>query len=127
MNILQLLGCGFLTLVVYLVLAEYKSSAGLFVVTVFGAIVMLQAADQLRQIIDTLLGLGMQANINTAYFTVMVKMIGIAWITEFLCQTCRDAGSNALAIKLEFAAKVSILLLIFPVVVELLHTVIQLL
>lgn len=127
MNILQLLGCGFLTLVVYLVLAEYKSSAGLFVVTAFGAIVMLQAADQLRQIIDTLLGLGMQANINTAYFTVMVKMIGIAWITEFLCQTCRDAGSNALAIKLEFAAKVSILLLIFPVVVELLHTVIQLL
>ncbi|MBP3624965.1 MAG: stage III sporulation protein AD, partial [Peptococcaceae bacterium] len=107
MDILQLLGCGFLTLVVYLVLNEYKSSVAIFVVTAFGVLVLMQSAGQLHTIINTLLELCVQAGVHTAYVTVILKMIGIAWLAEFLCQTCRDAGSNALALKLEFAAKIA--------------------
>ena len=73
--------------------------------------------------LQTLLAMSVQAGVNTAYLATMIKIIGIAWLTEFLCQTCRDAGNGALAVKLEFAAKVSILLLIFPVLTELLHLV----
>lgn len=127
MSILQVLGCGFLTLVIWLVLQQYKSSLGIFVVTAFGVLVMVQIADSLQQIIQTLLQVSVQAGIHTAYLTTMIKMIGIAWLTEFLCQTCRDAGSSALAVKIEFAAKVSILLLIFPMLLTLLHAIIAIL
>ena len=123
MNIFQLLGCGFLTLVLYLVLQEYKSNMAVFVVTAFGILALSQAAGQLQQMIDTLLDLCVQAGVHTAYFTVILKMIGIAWLAEFLCQTCRDAGSSALAVKLEFAAKIAILMLFFPVLTELLHSI----
>jgi stage III sporulation protein AD len=54
-------------------------------------------------------------------------MIGIAWLAEFLCQICRDAGSGALAVKLEFAAKISILMMFFPILTELLHSIIAIL
>ena len=54
MDILQLLGCGFLTLVVYLVLNEYKSSVAIFVVTAFGVLVLIQSAGQLHTIINTI-------------------------------------------------------------------------
>ena len=67
MDILQLLGCGFLTLVVYLVLNEYKSSAAIFVVTAFGVLVLMQSAGQLHTIINTLLELCVQAGVHTAY------------------------------------------------------------
>ncbi len=127
MSILQILGCGFLTLVIWLVLEQYKSSLSIFVVTAFGVLVVLQIADRLGEMMQTLLTMSVQAGVNTAYLTTMIKMIGIAWLTEFLCQTCRDAGSSALAVKLEFAAKVSILLLIFPVLTELLHLIINIL
>lgn len=127
MSIMQVLGCGFLTLVIWLVLQQYKSSLGIFAVTAFGVLVMVQIADSLQHIIQTLLQVSVQAGINTAYLTTMIKMIGIAWLTEFLCQTCRDAGSAALAVKIEFAAKVSILLLIFPVLMTLLHAIIAIL
>lgn len=127
MSIMQVLGCGFLTLVIWLVLQQYKSSLGIFAVTAFGVLVMVQIADSLQHIIQTLLQVSVQAGINTAYLTTMIKMIGIAWLTEFLCQTCRDAGSGALAVKIEFAAKVSILLLIFPVLMTLLHAIIAIL
>ena len=119
MNILQLFGCGFIILVLYLVLQEYKSNAAVFVVTAFGALVLLHSAGQLQQIVDTILEICIQAGVHTAYFTIIIKMIGIAWLAEFLCQTCRDAGSSALAVKLEFAAKIAILMLFFPVLTEL--------
>ncbi|MBQ5863553.1 MAG: stage III sporulation protein AD [Peptococcaceae bacterium] len=127
MNILQLLGCGFLTLVVYLVLQEYKSNTAIFVVTAFGILVLVQSTEYLQQIIDTLLAVCVQAGVRIAYFTVILKMIGIAWLAEFLCQICRDAGSGALAVKLEFAAKISMLMMFFPILTELLHSIIAIL
>ncbi|MBQ5668207.1 MAG: stage III sporulation protein AD [Peptococcaceae bacterium] len=127
MNIMQLLGCGFLTLVVYLVLQEYKSNTAIFVVTAFGILVLVQSTEYLQQIIDTLLAVCVQAGVRIAYFTVILKMIGIAWLAEFLCQICRDAGSGALAVKLEFAAKISILMMFFPILTELLHSIIAIL
>lgn len=127
MNIIQLLGCGFLTLVVYLVLQEYKSNTAIFVVTAFGILVLVQSTEYLQQIIDTLLAICVQAGVRIAYFTVILKMIGIAWLAEFLCQICRDAGSGALAVKLEFAAKISILMMFFPILTELLHSIIAIL
>ncbi|MBR0448683.1 MAG: stage III sporulation protein AD [Peptococcaceae bacterium] len=127
MNIIQLLGCGFLTLVVYLVLQEYKSNTAIFVVMAFGILVLVQSTEYLQQIIDTLLAVCVQAGVRIAYFTVILKMIGIAWLAEFLCQICRDAGSGALAVKLEFAAKISILMMFFPILTELLHSIIAIL
>jgi stage III sporulation protein AD len=124
---MQLLGCGFLTLVVYLVLQEYKSNKAIFVVTAFGILVLVQSTEYLQQIIDTLLAICVQAGVRIAYFTVILKMIGIAWLAEFLCQICRDAGSGALAVKLEFAAKISILMMFFPILTELLHSIIAIL
>jgi stage III sporulation protein AD len=124
---MQLLGCGFLTLVVYIVLQEYKSNTAIFVVTAFGILVLVQSTEYLQQIIDTLLAVCVQAGVRIAYFTVILKMIGIAWLAEFLCQICRDAGSGALAVKLEFAAKISILMMFFPILTELLHSIIAIL
>jgi stage III sporulation protein AD len=124
---MQLLGCGFLTLVVYIVLQEYKSNTAIFVVTAFGILVLVQSTEYLQQIIGTLLAVCVQAGVRIAYFTVILKMIGIAWLAEFLCQICRDAGSGALAVKLEFAAKISILMMFFPILTELLHSIIAIL
>ncbi|MBR2627767.1 MAG: stage III sporulation protein AD [Peptococcaceae bacterium] len=123
MSIFQVLGCGFLVLVLWLVLQQYKSSVSVFVVTAFGAIVFLNIAGQLQNVLQTLMRLSEQAGVNVIYLTTVFKIIGIAWLTEFFCQVCRDAGSSALAVKVEFAAKVAILLLAFPVLTAVLESI----
>lgn len=123
MSIFQVLGCGFLVLVLWLVLQQYKSSVSVFVVTAFGAIVFLSIAGQLQNVLQTLMRLSEQAGVNVIYLTTVFKIIGIAWLTEFFCQVCRDAGSSALAVKVEFAAKVAILLLAFPVLTAVLESI----
>ena len=123
MSIFQVLGCGFLVLVLWLVLQQYKSSVSVFVVTAFGAIVFLNIAGQLQNVLQTLMRLSEQAGVNVIYLTTVFKIIGIAWLTEFFCQVCRDVGSSALAVKVEFAAKVAILLLAFPVLTAVLESI----
>lgn len=127
MSIFQILGCGFLTLVLWLVLQQYKSNLSIFVVIAFGALVFLGVAGQLQSLLQTLLQISEQAGVNVIYLTTIFKIIGIAWLTEFLCQVCRDAGSSALAVKLEFAAKMAILLLAFPVLTVVLESIVTIL
>ena len=77
--------------------------------------------------LQTLLRMSQEAGVNVIYLTTILKMTGIAWLTEFLCQICRDAGSGALAVKLEFAAKIAILLLAFPVLAAVMESVLAIL
>ncbi len=127
MNMFQIIGCGFLVLVLWLVLQQYKSNVSIFVVTAFGAVLFLSMADQLQQVLQTLMKLSEQAGVNVIYLTTIFKIIGIAWLTEFFCQVCRDAGSGALAVKVEFAAKVAILMMAFPVLTAVLQSVLAIL
>lgn len=127
MSIFQVLGCGFLTLVLWLVLQQYKSNLSIFVVIAFGVLIFLSVAGQLQNLLQTLLQISEQAGVNVIYLTIIFKIIGIAWLTEFLCQVCRDAGSSALAVKLEFAAKMAILLLAFPVLTAVLESIVTIL
>ena len=127
MSIFQVLGCGFLVLVIWLVLQQYNSSVSVFVITAFGALVFLSIAGQLQTVLQSLMTMSEQAGVNVIYLTTIFKIIGIAWLSEFFCQVCRDAGSNALAVKMEFAAKVAILLLAFPVLMAVLESVIAIL
>ncbi|NLC37881.1 MAG: stage III sporulation protein AD, partial [Clostridia bacterium] len=50
-----------------------------------------------------------------------------AYIAEFGAQVCRDAGETAIASRVEFAAKVLIIVLAIPIVVAILETIIRLL
>lgn len=127
MSIFQILGCGFLTLVIWLVLQQYKSNLSIFAVIAFGALIFLSVADQLQGLLQTLLKMSEQAGVNIIYLTTIFKIIGIAWLTEFICQVCRDAGSSALAVKMEFAAKMAILLLAFPVLTAVLDSILAIL
>ena len=96
-------------------------------VIAFGVLIFLSVAGQLQNLLQTLLQISEQAGVNVIYLTTIFKIIGIAWLTEFLCQVCRDAGSSALAVKLEFAAKMAILLLAFPVLTAVLESIVTIL
>ena len=48
MSIFQILGCGFLVLILWLVLQQYKSNLSIFVVIAFGLVLFLSMAGQLQ-------------------------------------------------------------------------------
>ncbi len=57
------------------------------------------------------------------YFEIVLKALGIAYITSFAADVCRDYGYSSLAQLAELSGKISILILSLPLVKSLLNTV----
>ena len=50
------------------------------------------------------------------YFKVMLKGLGVAYLSGIGADLCRDCGEQQLAGRIEFAAKAEILIIAFPLV-----------
>ena len=46
------------------------------------------------------------AGVGDGYFAVVLKVIGIAYLTQFGAQLCADAGEGTVAAKIELAGKI---------------------
>ena len=53
-------------------------------------------------------------------YTVLMKALGIGVVCQFTAELCRDAGETVLASRVEFFAKIEILLLSVPLLQKLL-------
>ena len=52
------------------------------------------------------------------YFTVMIKAIGICFLTRLAGDICRDSGESALAVQAETAGKAALLMVSLPLFEE---------
>lgn len=60
---------------------------------------------------------------NNEYMTILLKMVGIAYLTQFAVSLCRDAGQGAIAGQIGFAGKISMLVVSLPVLEALVKTI----
>ncbi len=59
--------------------------------------------------------------LDTEYLALLMKMIGVTYISEFASSLCRDAGYSAVAGQIELVGKLTILTMGMPVVLALLE------
>ena len=62
-------------------------------------------------------------HVDALYMGVILKMIGITYISEFASAICKDAGYARIAGQIQVLAKLSILALGMPVLMAFLSTV----
>ncbi len=60
--------------------------------------------------------------LETEYFKIAVKALGIGYITGFVADSCRDCGQASLASKAEFGGKCAIFILSMPLIHSLVET-----
>ena len=58
--------------------------------------------------------------VNSAYIGIILKVVGIAYISEFSANLCKDAGYGGVASQIEMFGKLSILAMSLPVLTTLL-------
>lgn len=61
------------------------------------------------------------------YIAILLKMAGIAYLTQLAVNLCRDAGQGAVASQIGFAGKISMLIVSLPVISSLVKTIGELL
>jgi stage III sporulation protein AD len=97
---------------------EYALLASVIAGVIVGVMVLNNLADSFVLIRDSLEEYG----VNTEYFKVSIKALGIGYITNFIADTCRDSGQTSLASKAEFAGRSAIFILSVPLIIQVLKT-----
>ena len=126
MEIFQVVGIGLIGTVLALFVKERNKEAAVIVSLATGIIIFLFAVSRIAAVIEVLWKLATRAQVNLFYLTTVLKIIGISYIEEFGAQVCRDAGEGATAGKIEFAAKILVMVLALPIIVAILESLLRL-
>ncbi|HLR80700.1 MAG TPA: stage III sporulation protein AD [Bacillota bacterium] len=116
MNILQIVTFCIVATIIYIVLKELSAPIAFFIVLITGIVIFLAIIEQIGVIFQLIHTLGKKASIQDMYVETILKIIGIAYITELAANITKDAGLSSVASKIELAGKISILVLSIPII-----------
>ena len=126
-GLLTVLGLGVLGAVLAVLMKQHKPEYALAVSLLTGVAILVAATELLSPLMDELNALMDATSIPREFIGVLVKSLGVCFLTQVACDTCRDAGQSAIAVKLEMAGKLTVLALSLPLFGQLLDVVRQLL
>ena len=128
MDILKIVGIGLLTLIITIILKEYKKDYAIYVVLIGGMIILLFSMDTISSVVgfirNVYIGSG---KYNDVFISLLLKVTGIAILTEYAVSICKDAGESAIANKIDFGGKIIIISLSIPIISDTLDSLTKLL
>ena len=127
MDIVKIIGIAFVAIIIIVILKQYKPEFVIYVSMVAGAIIILLSIDKLSGIINLLQSLSSKTPINGQFLGILLKITGIAFLTEFDVSVCNDAGESAIANKVDLGGKVIIVAISIPIISSLLETIVKVL
>lgn len=125
MEIIKIIGVGLLTLIISILLKDVKKEFSIYAVIIGTSIILFLSMDVLKEIINFIEGL--TKNVNGEFIKILLKMTGIAILTEYAVSLCKDSGESAIATKIDLGGKIILISLSIPVISSTLETLTQLL
>lgn len=125
MEIFNIVILGLVVTILIVIVRQHRPEYALQLSIMTGVIILAMMLGKINSIVTVMKQLANRANINLLYMETVMKIIGIAYIAEFGAQICRDAGEGAVAGKIEFAAKVIVMVLAIPIIVAVFDTLLK--
>ena len=106
MDIIKIIGVGLIALIIIIILKQYRPEFVIYVSIIAGVIILILIMDKVSAIIDLLTSLSNKTVINNEFLVLLIKITGIAFLTEFSVSICKDSGETAIANKIDIGGKV---------------------
>ncbi|MBQ4581535.1 MAG: stage III sporulation protein AD [Clostridia bacterium] len=126
MGAIQIAGFAVCAAVLALILRRLRPEIATVLVIAAGALAVLMVLPQVGQIISGIAALATYGGVEDSYISQLRKIGGISLLMDFAAQTCRDAGEDGLALKVETAGRVMLIGLSLPVMEALLTQIMSL-
>ncbi len=126
MDITKVIALGLIGTIFSVLLKKENPQIAMLAAAATGILIFLMLCSPLGELISLLRETAEQAGVGEGYFSIVLKVIGIAYLTQFGAQLCADAGESAVAAKIELAGKVLMMAAAAPVLTGLLEIVIGL-
>ena len=127
MEIIKIISIGLISLVIIVILKQYKPEFAVYASLAASILIMSLVFEKLFGVINLLNSLASKTSINTTFIALLIKITGIAVLTEFAVSICKDSGETAIASKIDMGGKVVIISMSIPIISALLETIIKIL
>ena len=114
---------GLVSVILAVQLKAVKGEYGVYLVLCAGLVIFFYALSKLEAVVEALKRVQSYIQIDPVYLGVLMKMIGITYITEFASGICKDAGYGSLGGQIEIFGKLSMLAVSMPILLTLMETI----
>lgn len=114
MDYVKLAGFAVCAALMAMLLRRMRPEAGLALALGGGALLAWMVTPTLQQAIGGIADIARAGGVPDGYMTQLLKVGGISLLMDFSAQTCRDAGEEGLAMKVELAGRVMLIALALP-------------
>ncbi len=127
MDIIKIIGIAFIAVIIIVLLKQYRPEFAIYISLLTGVLIFLLIIDDLSGIINLLNSLANKVSINASFLALLIKITGIAFLSEFAVSICKDAGEGAIASKIEIGTKIIIISMSIPIISSLLEIILEVL
>lgn len=127
MDIIKLIGIGLISLVIIIIVKQYKPEFAIYVSLTAGILILGMTFDTITQIVNLIENYSQKVSISNKFVIVLLKITGIAILSEFATSICKDAGESAIASKIEIGSKIMIIAASIPIISSLLEVILKVL
>ena len=127
MEIIKIIGIAFIAVIIIVLLRQYRPEFAIYISLLTGVLILLLVIDDLSGIINLLNSLANKVSINASFLALLIKITGIAFLSEFAVSICKDAGEGAIASKIEIGTKIIIISMSIPIISSLLEIILEVL
>lgn len=103
MDAVKIVGIGFITLIIAMVLKEYKKEFSIYAALIGGTIILLMSFGTISEIITFIQKISKDTSYNSEFITLLLKITGISILIEYAVSICKDVGESAIGSKIDFA------------------------
>ena len=126
-DIIKIIGIGMIAVIVIIILKQYRPEFAIYISIIAGIIILIMSIQKMEGIITLIQSISKKAGVNGEFLTILLKITGIAIISEFAISICKDSGESAMASKVEMGSKVIIIWMSIPIISSLLELMVNIL
>lgn len=114
---------GIVAVLMAILFKKGKEEYSLYISIAACIIILFLSIGKLETILDSIHRLQEYIIINNTYINILIKIIGITYVTEFAAALCKDSGYTAIGSQVELIGKISVLAISMPILMALLDTI----
>ena len=127
MEVVKIIGIALIALILIILLKQYRPEFAIYISLLTGVLILILVMDKLVGIVNLLQSLANKTSINSTFLVLLLKITGIAFLSEFAVSICKDSGESAIASKIEIGSKIIIISMSIPIISSLLEIILKVL
>ena len=125
-EILKIFGVGLGLVVAISIVRQTKPELAPILLMAGGIVLSLYIVQMLQDVFSVFTKILEATGIDASLFVILLKIVGIGYLTEFSSSICNDSGNSSIAVKLQLAGKLTIFMLAIPIISKLLDLLVEL-